>query len=163
MRTSIITKCHHIQLCKNTNPFRLETLVGQVTLQGPGVPAWLSLGIHGFPWEAFEISMAVIHLCSKHHCALSTLCSGSFSLRRQVLQAPCVYVIHAHASFQLREQLWNPISNFKKISYVSPSSATPASPLPQRSRVRSLAEPRSLLIFFVDVKIHSHLKLDLVT
>ena len=56
-----------------------------------------------------------------------------------------------------------PISNFKKIGYVSPSSATPASPLPQRSRVRSLAEPRSLLIFFVDVKIHSHLKLDLVT
>ena len=66
-------------------------------------------------------------------------------------------------SFQLREQLWNPISNFKEIGYVSPSSATLASPLPQRSRVRSLAEPRSLLIFFVDVKIHSHLKLDLVT
>ena len=39
MRTSIITQCYHIQLCKNTNPFRLETLMGQVALQGSGVPA----------------------------------------------------------------------------------------------------------------------------
>ena len=39
MRMSIITKCHHIQLCKNTNPFRLETLMGQVALEGSGVPA----------------------------------------------------------------------------------------------------------------------------
>ena len=37
MRTNIITNWHHIQLCRNTNPFRLETLMGQVTLEGPGV------------------------------------------------------------------------------------------------------------------------------
>ena len=36
-------------------------------------------------FEAFGISMAVIHLSSKYPCALSTLCSGSFSLLRHVL------------------------------------------------------------------------------
>ena len=39
MRTSITLKWHHIQLRKNTNPFRLETLMGQVDLEGSGVPA----------------------------------------------------------------------------------------------------------------------------
>ena len=82
--------------------------------------------------------------------SVSLLCSLSVSL---VLSCD-------HSS--VREQLWNPISNFKTFGYASPSPATPASPLPQRSRLRPLAEPRSpeLLIFFVDVKIHSHLNFD---